>query len=59
MMDAIVVAFHEKVFVQGDAAVATCVEFHHPTAEAIRIKLLVPRRIKRVGKIDSFAVANC
>ena len=56
-MNAVVVAFHEKVFVKGDAAVGTCIEFHHPTADAVGIKLLVPCCIKRVGEIDSLAIA--
>ena len=56
-MNAVVVAFQEKVFVKGDAAVGTGIEFHHPTADAVGIKLLVPCGIKRVGEIDSLAVA--
>src|SRR4029077_16315123 len=56
-MNTVVVAFQEKILVKGDAAVGTSIKLHHPTADAIRIKLLVPCGIKRVGKIDSLAVA--
>src|SRR5439155_156367 len=57
LMNAIVAAFQEEIFVKRDAAVATGVQFHHPTVYAIGIELLVPRGIKRVREIDSFAVA--
>ena len=55
-MNAIVAAFQEEIFVKRDAAVATGVQFHHPTVYAIGIELLVPRGIKRVRKIDPFAI---
>jgi hypothetical protein len=56
-MNAIIVALDEKVFVKRHAAVGIGIELDHPTAHAVWIKLLVPCRIKRVGKIDSLAVA--
>ena len=56
-MNSVIVAFHEKVFVKRDAAVGIGIELHHPTADAVGIKLLVPCGIKRVGEIDSLAVA--
>jgi len=56
-MNAIVVAFQEKVFVKRHAAVGIGIELDHPTADAIGIKLLIPCSIKRVGKIDALTVA--
>src|SRR5437660_2061720 len=56
-MNSVVVALQEKVFVKRDAAIASGIKFHHPTADAVGIELLVPRRIERVGEIDPFAVA--
>src|SRR5439155_23613550 len=56
-MNAIIVPLDKEILVERDAAVRTGIKFHHPTADAIRIKLLVPGRVKRVGRIASFAVA--
>src|ERR1051325_565846 len=47
----------EEVAVEADAAVWIHIELHHPTADAVRIKLLVPRGVKRVGEIYTLAVA--
>src|SRR4029453_3838886 len=57
LMNAIVFALNEKFFIDPAPAVATCIKLHHPTADAVGIKLLVPRSIKRVRKIDSLPVA--
>src|SRR6202035_4295416 len=57
LMHPVVVALDEKILVKRHPAIAAGVKFHHPTADAVRIKLLVPRCIKRVGKIYSFAIA--
>src|SRR5206468_3028557 len=56
-MNAIIVALDEEILVERDAAVRTGIKFHHPTANAVRIKLLVPGRVKRVGKIDPLPIA--
>src|SRR5207244_10523325 len=57
LMNSVVAALQEKVFVKRDAAVATGVKFDHPTANPIGIKLFIPCCIKRVGEIDPIAVA--
>ena len=56
-MNPVVVAFEEKVLIKLHAAIGTRIEFHHPTAHAVGVELLVPCRVKRVREIDSFAIA--
>ena len=56
-MNPVIVAFQQKVFVERDAAIGTGIKLHHPTADAVGIKLFVPCRIKRVGEIDPLPVA--
>ena len=56
-MHSVIGALDEKVFVKGHAALRVGIKFHHPTANAVGIELLVPRRIKRVGEIYPFAIA--
>src|SRR5437867_6177940 len=57
LVNTIIGALDEKILVETDATVGIGIEFDHPTADAVRIKLLVPRRVKRVGKINALAVA--
>src|SRR5262245_4242555 len=57
-MNAIVVALNEKVLVERHAAIRTGIELDHPTTHAVGIELLIPRRIKRVGEIDSLTIAG-
>src|SRR4030095_620700 len=55
-MNTIIAVLNEKVFVETHAAIRVGFKLDHPTAYSIRIELLVPRGIKRVGEIDPFAV---
>ena len=45
-MNPVIVAFDKEIFVERDAAVGTGIKLHHPTADAVGIKLFVPRGIK-------------
>ena len=33
------------------------VDLGHPAADAVRVELVVPRRVERVGEVDALAVA--
>src|SRR5467141_2457449 len=57
LVNTIIGALDEKLLIAIDATVGLGIEFDHPTANAVRIKLFVPGSIKRVGKIDAPAVA--
>src|SRR5436190_16547150 len=48
---------HEESAVDLHPAFGFGVQLHHPALDAFRIKLSVPRRVKRVGEIDALAVA--
>ena len=56
-MNTIIAVLNEKVFVKTHAALRVGFKLDHPAAYAVRIELLIPRGIKRIGKIDSFAIA--
>ena len=56
-MNPVIVALDKEILVERDAAVATGIKLHHPTAHSVGVKLLVPCRTKRVRKIDSLFVA--
>src|SRR5262245_49412423 len=50
-------AVEEEVVVEGHSSAGVDVDFGHPSPDAIRIDLAVPRRVEAVSDIDSFAVA--
>src|SRR4029453_7033805 len=58
LMNTIIAALDKKVLVHGDSALRIGIKFNHPTAHAIRIKLLVPRGVKGVREINAFAIAT-
>src|SRR5262245_54786502 len=47
----------EESGVQLHAAAGPHVDFGHPAADAIRVELLVPGRVERVGEVNARAVA--
>src|SRR5438093_13749108 len=57
LMNTIIAVLNEKVFVNTHAALRVGFKRDHPTASAVGIELLIPRGIKRIGKIDPFAIA--
>src|SRR5882762_5434410 len=57
LVNTIIGALDEKLLVEIDATIRPGIELDHPTTHAVRIKLLVPGGVKRVGKIDALAVA--
>src|SRR6266568_4641468 len=57
LVNTIICALDEKLPVEIDPTIGLGIDFDHPTANPIRIKLLVPRSVKRVGKIHTLAVA--
>src|SRR4030095_12905546 len=57
LMNPVIVALNKEIFVKRDAAVGIGVKFHHPTANVVGIKLLIPCRIKRIREIDSLSVS--
>src|SRR5207248_10782355 len=57
LMNTIIAVLDEEVFVKTHAAFRVGFKLDHPTADTIGIELLIPRGIKRIGKIDPFAVA--
>src|SRR5213594_252007 len=57
LMNTIIAVLNEKVFVKTHAALRVGFKLDHPTAYAVGIELLIPRGIKRIGKIDPFAIA--
>src|SRR6266404_1863112 len=57
LVNTIICALDEKLPVEIDPTIGLGIEFDHPTANPIRIKLLVPGSVKRVGKIHALAVA--
>src|SRR5262244_802507 len=50
------VELHQKLAVERESAVLADVQLRQPAADAVRIELLVPRAIERVGQIDPPAV---
>src|SRR6516164_8587184 len=52
------VELDEELFVELHSAVRVRVELHHPTLQPVGIDLLVPRRVQRVGEIDTLAIAT-
>src|SRR6266700_576358 len=57
LVNTIISALHEKLLVEIEATVGLGIEFDHPTADSVRIKLLVPGSVKRVGERDAPAFA--
>src|SRR5689334_3672764 len=49
--------FHQELAIERDPAVLADVQLRQPAADAVRIELLVPRAIERVGQVDAPAVA--
>src|SRR5262245_21875760 len=50
-------AVEEEIAIERDAAARIDVDFGHPSPNAIRIELRVPRCVEAVGDVDAFAVA--
>src|SRR6202022_2557141 len=50
------VELDKELFIELDPALWVCIDLHHPTLYAIRIELIVPWRVVRVGKVDALAV---
>src|SRR6516225_10181073 len=48
---------NEKVWIKRQRAVRPGIGFNEPGTDSVRIYLLVPGRIQRVGKINAFSVA--
>src|SRR5271155_1965539 len=57
LMAAQVSEFKEESWIERHAAFRLGIDFHHPAANAIWIKLRVPRSIERVGEIDAAPIA--
>src|SRR5680860_914874 len=57
LVRAVAVERHEKIRIDFEAAVGVRVELHHPALHALRVELLVPGVIERVGEIHALAVA--
>ena len=53
-MNTIIAVLEKKVLVESDAALRIGIKFNHPTAYAVRIELLVPRGVKRIGETESW-----
>src|ERR1700756_1808884 len=51
------VELDKELFVELHRALRIQIDFRHPALNAIGIKLLVPRRVERVGKVAALAVA--
>src|SRR5690242_3493823 len=51
-------ALEEEALVKTDAAALGDVQLGHPGAYAVRVELLVPRTVERVGEVDALAVAG-
>src|SRR5260370_19825430 len=51
------VALEEEPLVERDPAALAHVELGHPGAHAVRVELVVPRTVQRVGEVDALAVA--
>src|SRR5262245_25218765 len=50
------IEFQKEVVIKPHAAVFPDNCLHHPSANAIGIELLIPRRVKRIGEVHSPAV---
>src|SRR4051794_40012196 len=50
-------AVREESLVDAEPAVGVGVELGHPGAHAVRVELVVPRSVQRVGEVDPPAVA--
>src|SRR5207245_11559715 len=57
LVNTIIAALNEKVFVEADAALWVSLKLDHPTTHAIGIELFIPRGVKRIREIDTFSVA--
>src|SRR5580704_11911648 len=57
LMAAQITEFKKEFPVELHAAVGLGIELYHPALNSVRIELYVPRRIKRVRKIDPTSVA--
>src|SRR5215472_4533257 len=51
------VKLQEQLRVEAHASIRIGVDLRKPAANAVRIKLLVPSTVKRVGQINPFSVA--
>src|SRR5438309_11550312 len=51
------VELDKEFFVEFHSALGIRIDLHHPTLYAIRIELIVPWRVERVGKVHALAVA--
>ena len=51
------VKLYKEPFIEFDPALWACIDLHHPTAYTVWIKLLVPRGVERVRKVDALAVS--
>src|SRR5215469_2248072 len=49
---------NKKVWIKSEGAVGSGIGFNEPSANSVRIYLLVPRRIQRVGKVNAFSVTT-
>src|SRR2546421_13051139 len=56
LMNTIILALHKKPLIKTDPAIRSSIQLDHPTADALRVKLLVPRRIKRVREVHPLAI---
>src|SRR5262249_15950937 len=57
LVRAVPVKLEEKVFAYAQPAARPGVQPRHPATHSIRIELLIPRIVERVGEIDAPAVA--
>src|SRR5438067_5107458 len=46
----------EELFIELHPALRIGINFHHPALYSVRIELLIPRGVQRVGEISTFAV---
>src|SRR3954449_6034658 len=51
------VELDEEPLIKFHSALRVHIELHHPTLQSIRVELLVPRGVERIGEIDALAVA--
>src|ERR1700687_3951857 len=51
------VELDEESFLEFHSALGIRIDLHYPTLYPIRIELIVPRGVERVGKVDALAVA--
>src|SRR6476469_1901672 len=51
------VELDKEFFIEFHSALWVRVKLHHPTLQPVRIDLLVPRCVERIGEIDALAIA--